>query len=223
MLPIRMKLALCLLAACVAAPAYAQFQPAPGGFAPPPPGGFSQPTAQSPWDRAPGGASAPAAPSGPSAFDRPPAAFGGGPSAFDQPAAGQEPPCLKDFLALRDDTEKKAKAVQAASKRKPTPQEACKLFTSLVGAQDKLQKFAAANVKGCGIPAEVPVQIKTALTQTDQVRAKVCEMAARGPAQSGPSLSDALGTSQLTTPENTSSTKRGGSTFDTLSGNALSR
>lgn len=127
---------------------------------------------------------------------------------------------MKDFMPLREDTEKKAKAVQAASKRRPSPQEACRLFTALVAAQDKLGKFAAANVKTCGIPQDVVTQIRTAVRETDGVRAKVCELAARGPAQTGPSLSDALGTSQLTTPDNT---RRGGATFETLSGNALAR
>ena len=209
MLPNRTTFALCLLAACMAAPAYAQFQPAPGGFTPPPPGGFSQPTAQSPWDRAPGGAST-----------APRAAAPRGPSAFDQPIAAQEPPCMKEFMPLREDTEKKAKAVQAASKRKPSPQEACKLFTALVASQDKLGKFAAAHVQSCGIPPEVVTQIRAAVKETDGVRAKVCEVAARGPVQTGPSLSDALGTSQLATPDNV---KRGGATFETLSGNALAR
>jgi len=217
MLPNRTRLALCLLAACAAAPAYAQFQQAPPGGFTQPPREFAQPSPQSPWDRAPGGGSAPSAPSGPSVFDRPAATAG--PSAFDRPTAG-EPPCFKDFIPIREDAEKKAKAVQAASKRKPTPQEACRLFTALVAAQDKLAKFAAANVQSCGIPQEVAKQIKTAMTQTDEVRVKICDVAARGPVQSGPSLSDALGTSQLATPDNV---KRGGSTFETLSGNALAR
>jgi hypothetical protein len=50
------------------------------------------------------------------------------------------------------------------------------------------------------------------------VRTRVCEAAARGPAPSGPSLSEALGTSRLTDPSNI---KRGGGTFDTLSGSPL--
>jgi hypothetical protein len=141
-----------------------------------------------------------------------------GPSPFDRPAQAQMPPCMDEFAPLRDETEKRAKAVQAASKRKPSPQEACKLFTALVAAQDKMGKFVTAKGASCGIPKEVGDQIKLAITQTDQVRVRVCDAAARGPAQSGPSLSEALGTSRLTDPSNI---KRGGGTFDTLSGSPL--
>jgi hypothetical protein len=52
---------------------------------------------------------------------------------------------------------------------------------------------------------------------------KVCGMAQaqqRGPA--GPSLSEVLGSSAAL-PEATATTKKGGSTFDTLNGNVLSR
>ena len=109
-------------------------------------------------------------------------------------------------------------SVQAAAKRKVAPAEACKMFIALVAAQDKLLKFTTANSTACGIPQELVGQIKQAHVQTDQVRTRVCEAAARGPAQSGPSLSEALGTSRLADPSNI---KRGGGTFDTLTGTPL--
>jgi len=49
---------------------------------------------------------------------------------------------------------------------------------------------------------------------------QVCEAAARGPAQTGPSLSDALGTSP-TLPD--TSQKKGAGTFETLTGNPFQR
>jgi hypothetical protein len=219
MLRNRTTIALCLLAMSLAAPVHAQFQPAPGGLnqAAPPQREFAQPS-QSPWDRAPGSSPWDSAPgSRPQAAPAPMSAPAG-PSPFDRPGQAQMPPCMKDFIPLRDDTEKKAKAVQAASKRKVSPPEACKLFNALVAAQDKLLKFTAANSAGCGIPPELVGQIKQAHVQTDQVRTKVCEAAARGPASSGPSLSEALGTSRLADPSNI---KRGGGTFDTLTGTPL--
>jgi len=220
MLPIRTTIALCLLAASLAAPAHAQFQPAPGGLnqAPAPQREFARPT-PSPWDRAPGSSPWDSAPgSQPQAAAPAPMSAPAGPSPFDRPAQAQMPPCMDEFAPLRDDTEKKAKAVQAAAKRKPSPQEACKLFNALVAAQDKMSKFVAAKGAACGIPKEIGDQIKQAVTQTDQVRTRVCEAAARGPAPSGPSLSEALGTSRLTDPSNI---KRGGGTFDTLTGTPL--
>ncbi len=220
MMPSRILLALCLLAATAAAPAYAQFQPAPGGLnqAPAPQREFAQPSA-SPWDRAPGSSPWDSAPGPrPQAAPAAPMAAPAGPSPFDRPAQAQMPPCMDEFAPLRDETEKRAKAVQAASKRKPSPQEACKLFTALVGAQDKMHKFVVAKGAACSIPKEVGEQIKTAITQTDQVRVRVCEVAARPAAPSGPSLSEALGTSRLSDPSNI---KRGGGTFDTLTGTPL--
>lgn len=223
MLPIRTTLALCLLAASQAAnfgaPAYAQFQPTPGGLnqAPAPQREFARPSA-SPWERAPGSSPWDSAPGSQPQAAPAPMSAPAGPSPFDRPGQAQMPPCMKDFMPLRDDTEKKAKAVQAAAKRKIPPPEACKLFTALVASQDKLLKFTSANSAACGIPQEIVGQIKQAHTQTDQVRTRVCEAAARGPAPSGPSLSEALGTSRLADPSNI---KRGGGTFDTLTGTPL--
>jgi hypothetical protein len=219
MLPFRTTIALCLLAANLAAPAHAQFQPAPGGLnqAAPPQREFARPT-PSPWDQAPGSSPWDSAP-GPRPQAAPaPMSAPAGPSPFDRPAQSQMPPCMAEFAPLREETEKRAKAVQAASKRKPSPQEACKLFTALVAAQDKMSKFVVAKGAACSIPKEVGEQIKLAITKTDEVRVRVCDVAARPPAPSGPSLSEALGTSRLSDPSNI---RRGGGTFDTLTGTPL--
>ena len=149
---------------------------------------------------------------------------GTGPAAaqFIQPtqpqAQPQEPPCMKDFIPLRDDTEKKASAVRAASKRKATPQEACGLFNALLAAQDKLTKFVEANGTWCGIPPPVVKQIKDSQVHANAIRVKVCEIAAHPPAPAGPSLGDALGMGRIADPSNV---KRGGGTFDTLTGTPL--
>jgi hypothetical protein len=219
MLPLRTTIALCLLAAGLSAPAYGQFQPAPGGLnqAAPPQREFARPT-PSPWDQAPGSSPWDSAPgsrpqAAPTPMSAPP-----GPSPFDRPAQSQMPPCMDEFAPLRDETEKRAKAVQAASKRKPSPQEACRLFTALVAAQTKMNKFVVAKGAACSIPKEVGEQIKLAITKTDEVRARVCDVASRPAVPSGPSLSEALGTSRLSDPSNI---KRGGGTFDTLTGTPL--
>ena len=125
---------------------------------------------------------------------------------------------MKDFLPLRDDTEKKATAVRAASKRKATPQEACSLFNSLISSQAKLTKFAEENGTWCGLPPQVVKQIKDSYTHANAIRVKVCEIAAHPPAPAGPTLGDALGTGRIADPSNV---KRGGGTFDTLTGTPL--
>jgi hypothetical protein len=136
-------------------------------------------------------------------------------------AAPQQPPaCLKKFLDLRNDATKKAEAIQAAgkSKQKPTAQEACKLFSTFVAAEDKLIKYAAANSVWCGIPDEVVHQMKDAHVKSTAARTRICRLAAAGPSRPrGPSLSDALGTN-VPTADNI---KSGHGTFDTLIGTPL--
>ena len=62
-----------------------------------------------------------------------------------QPQRPQEPPCLKDFVALREEADKRGKAIQAARTKKVAPQEACRLFNSLASATGKLVKFVDEN------------------------------------------------------------------------------
>jgi hypothetical protein len=164
-----------------------------------------------------------AAPS-PSAFSTGAPPVGGG--GFGGPPQGGPPPgaeeCQKGFMPLRADAEAKAKLIQAAGKRKAPPQEACKLIGNFAQAEVKMIKFVEANAQKCGIPAQVGDQMKKGHANTAQLQQRVCAAAAQGPATgpAGPSLSEALGSASL--PE-AKPTKRGGSTFDTLNGNVLTR
>ena len=65
-----------------------------------------------------------------------------------------EPPCIKDFLKLREDAQKKANALQAAGIRKASPKEACGLFNAFYAAEAKLIKFSTANQASRGIPPQ---------------------------------------------------------------------
>ena len=81
------------------------------------------------------------------------ALFAGSAKAQFGPAAPeQEPPCVKDFSKLREDTEKKAAAIKAAGERKASPKEACQLFSAFVAAQSKMLKFATDNATWCRHP-----------------------------------------------------------------------
>lgn len=136
------------------------------------------------------------------------------------PTQQQAPPCLKKFVALRDDAAKKAAAIQAAGERKPKPsaQVACRLFNNFIAAESKLLKYASDNSVWCGIPDQVVQQIKQAHAKTSATRTKICRVAAAGPPQPrGPSLSDALG---ATVPD-ANNIKPGHGTFDTLTGTPL--
>lgn len=139
------------------------------------------------------------------------------------PQQGQEPPCLKEFISLRDATAKRAAAIQAASQRKAPPQEACNLFKEMVASEAKFVKFAKDQGPWCGIPQQVVDQLGKNHEQTVKVRTQVCKVAAQGGVGGGrpaaPTLSDAL--SAPTTSSKNVRTGRG--TFDTLTGTPLGR
>ena len=143
---------------------------------------------------------------------------GGMPGAgFGTPPAAPPPAC-QQLLTLRDQTQKGADAINAASERKATPAEACRLFKAFLATEGKMIKAIDGNAQQCGLPPEVAKNVKSGHAKAQQVANQVCEAANRRPA--GPSLSDALGTSP-SVPDGQN--KRGGVTFDTLTGNALSR
>ncbi|WP_375415383.1 hypothetical protein [uncultured Bradyrhizobium sp.] len=137
-------------------------------------------------------------------------------------AAAPDESCMKGFVPLREDAEKRGKLIKAASDRHAQPDEACKLIKDYAQAETKMIKYVQLNSAKCGIPPAISEQLKKGHSGTEQMLTKVCAMAQaqqRGPA--GPSLSEVLGSSAAL-PE-ASATKKGGSTFDTLNGNVLAR
>jgi hypothetical protein len=152
-----------------------------------------------------------AAPVTGTAFERPPAPQGGSPDE-----------CMKGFVPLREDAEKRGKQIKAASDRHAPPAEACKLITAYTQAEVKMIAYIDSHAAKCGIPPQVSEQLKTGHKGAEAMQQKVCGVAqqqTKGPA--GPSLSEVLGSSAVL-PEATA-TKKGGSTFDTLNGNVLTR
>jgi len=164
----------------------------------------------------------------------PPFGSGGGDPAFDRqsgpmggpPAAGGAPEaCMKGFIPLRQEAEKRGKLIKAASDRHAGPDEACKLISSYSQAEIKMIEYVKSHTAQCGIPPQVTDQLKNGHKSTEALEKKVCGVAQQqaqqhgGPA--GPSLSDVLGSAASLPEANTM--KKGGSTFDTLNGNVLSR
>lgn len=154
------------------------------------------------------------------------APFGGG-GGFGAPMARPQggPPdnCMKEFVPLREEAEKRGKMIKAASDRHASPDEACKLIRNFGAAEVKMITYVEKHAASCGIPAQISDQLKAGHKNTEALQAKVCnvaqQMQQRGPA--GPTLSDVLGSSASLPEANTS--KKGGSTFDTLNGNVLTR
>jgi hypothetical protein len=138
-------------------------------------------------------------------------------------ASGGADACMKGFVPLREEAERRGKMIKAASDRKASPDEACKLIKNFGQAEVKMIKYVETNSAKCGIPPQIADQLKNGHKNTEKMQNQVCAVAqqvqSRGPA--GPSLSEVLGSSAAL-PE-AQAVKKGGSTFDTLNGNVLQR
>jgi hypothetical protein len=149
-------------------------------------------------------------------------AFERGPAPPSQAGAPSDD-CMKGFLPLREEAEKRGKLIKAASDRKAGPDEACKLIGNFGKAESKMIKYIETNSTKCGIPPQVAEQMRTGHKNTENTLKNVCNAAqqAQQRAPAAPSLSEVLGSS-VAAPEATVM-KKGGSTFDTLNGNVLTR
>lgn len=148
---------------------------------------------------------------------------GAGFGAPQGPTSGPSEACMKGFVPLREEAEKRGKLIKAASDRKAPPDEACKLIANFGAAEVKMIKYIEANAQKCGIPPQIGDQLKAGHKNTETLREKVCGVAqqmVQQRAAAAPSLSEALGS--ISAPE-AQATKKGGSTFDTLNGNVLAR
>jgi len=186
-------------------------QAAPSNASPFPPVNGAAPAASAPRTSFPVTGAAPVTGS---AFER-------GPAPASQ--AGSSDECMKGFVPLREEAEKRGKLIKAASDRHAPPDEACKLIENFGQSEIKMIKYVESHAAKCGIPQQIADQLKNGHKNTESMQKKVCTVAQqqqqKGPA--GPSLSEVLGSSAAL-PEATVA-KKGGSTFDTLNGNVLAR
>jgi hypothetical protein len=135
----------------------------------------------------------------------------------------QPMPCMNEFVPLREETEKNAAVVKAALQRQAPREEVCKVVRAFTSSEEKFVKYMEANQTWCGIPDDIVKQMKANHAKTLAFRQNACSAApaAAGPrVPPGPGLSEALGTTRVPTP---STGKPGTGTFDTLTGNALTR
>jgi hypothetical protein len=151
------------------------------------------------------------------------AQFGGmpgmpGSGGFGTPQA--PPPECQQLLTLRDDVEKHGKAIQAANQKRASVKQACGLFKNYLAAESKMIKAIERSGTKCGVPSDVPRQMRENHAKASVVGKQVCDAAsqeARGGA--GPSLSDALGAN----PPLPNADTKGAGVFDTLTGNPFAR
>jgi len=123
------------------------------------------------------------------------------------------------FPALREDVEKSAAVIKAASARKASREEVCPIFKSFAIKEAKMITFLETNQKLGGVPLNIIRQMKTNHAATIRIRNTVYS-AAPGPG-AAPTLSDALGGPIIADDQSAKLPGRG--TFDTLTGNALQK
>ena len=134
-------------------------------------------------------------------------------------ASAQAPAQCNAFMPLRDDAQKKAAAVRAATEHKAERKEVCALVTRFATAEAAVVKFLEANKTWCGIPDEAVKAAKTGHERTLKFRTMACSEAPAAQPKA-PSLSDAIGTPSV---DSAANTKTGRGTLDTLSGNPLAK
>lgn len=140
-----------------------------------------------------------------------------------QQASRGQPPCADEFIPLRDDAQKKGKALQTTvDKNKTDRAKICAAFKTFVSAEAKVVKFVKDNGERCGIPDDAAKVMRANHSKSVTMRNRVCSASAAPSGPPPPSLSDALGTSSRL-PDASSTRESKGGTFNTLSGNALSR
>lgn len=125
-------------------------------------------------------------------------------------------PC-QGFLPLRNEAQKRGMAIGEAEKRHADRKQMCKLVTVFSTAEEKALKFLQTNMVWCGVPQQAVSAAKEAHLKTVKFREIVC---APAPEPHVPTLSDAIGTPSLDTAKNT---KTNTGTFNTLTGNPLSK
>ena len=123
---------------------------------------------------APSFGAAPAAGGFPAAGGTP---FANSPFAAPPTQAGPSEDCMKGFMPLREEAEKRGKLIKAASDRHAPPSEACKLIGNFAQSEIKMIKYVEAHAAKCGIPQQIGEQLKSGHKNTEGMQQKVCAMA----------------------------------------------
>jgi hypothetical protein len=123
------------------------------------------------------------------------------------------------FPKLNEEAQKRGGAVQAALKAKADRKQICNLMTTFVTSEAAVIKFLEDNKTWCGVPEQAITMSKANHEKSMKFRTAACteEVAAKPRV---PTLSDAIKTPSV---DSATNTKTGRGTFDTLTGNPLSR
>ncbi len=141
--------------------------------------------------------------------------------AWAQTAAppAEVPPCVAQYIPLRQDMEKRFIAAKTAIDRKAPATELCTLLTRFTEAESKVIKYAEEQGIWCEFPPQLLQGMKASQVKSQEYRKQACTAASQPRKPAAPSLSDALG---APVPD-ASTTRTGRGTFDSLGGNPLAR
>lgn len=97
------------------------------------------------------------------------------------PSPEEQAACLKAFIPLREDAERKGKMIKAARERHAPPAQTCKLISSYNTAEVKMIKYLEANSAQCGTQpsASLLEQLKAGHKNTERLRNRTCALAER--------------------------------------------
>jgi hypothetical protein len=134
----------------------------------------------------------------------------------------QKPPCVDEFLAMREELDKRFETVRATLARKPSAAEACGALTKFTQTENALIKFVEKNTGTCPFPPNMLETIKASNAKSEGYRKQACTAAAapaRPARPAEPTLSDTL-SPPVAGKDNT---RTGRGTLDSLGGNPLAR
>lgn len=134
----------------------------------------------------------------------------------------QQPPCVTDFISLRQEVDKRFEAAKAGIAKKSSAAEMCRLLTQFNDAEGKMIKYVEQKGLACGFPPEALANFKTSFVKSTGYKKQACDAAAnpqRAPRAAEPTLSDAFAPPAVSG----SNTRTGRGTLDSLSGNPLAR
>ena len=140
-----------------------------------------------------------------------------------QPQQQEMPACIKQFISMRENMDKRFDETRKVMEKKPSASEACGALTKFTQAEVALIKYVEKQGSNCPFPPELLGTIKASNEKTTGYRQKACAAAKaeqQAPVRhSQPTLSDAFGPPVVSG----DSTRTGRGTLDTLSGNPLTR
>jgi hypothetical protein len=145
----------------------------------------------------------------------------GGAGAQGFQAPGQVPENCQKLVEIKKQLDDRGSALQAAGKQQVPVSRLCSMFRAYVTTEAQMIKAVETDGPWCGVPPQFGQQLQSGHSRAISLRDQACAAAAQANRPPpGPSLSDALNAPAV--PDSTTATS-GFSTFETLTGNALTR